>query len=558
MVASQADRKAQLAQFGLTAFRPGQERIIRDVLDGRDVLGVLPTGTGKSLTYQLAAQLLPGTTVVVSPLIALMKDQADSLAAHGVEASVVNSAQTEAESASELAEVQRAESKLLYVTPERLENEAFLDQLRRMDISLFVVDEAHCISEWGHDFRPAYLRLGSIAEQLGRPTLLALTATASPWVREDIVQRLGMRQPDIVVRGFDRPNLFFEVRRVEEEPEDRRVLEQLFAGGGDAYPPAVREQIAWAMEGSGIVYTATTKAAAETVDWLREWGVAADYYHGQRKKADRVRVQEAFMDGALRVIVATNAFGMGVDKPDVRFVIHRDIPASLEAYYQEAGRAGRDGAFALCSIIYRPKDLGRAAFRSGTSSLTRAEVERLHAALVARRTATLQELQERAGLSKTHLVRLITILSRQGLVREEEGRLELAVADFDPRRVSLESEESRRALQRSRVEMMRGYAETRECRRRYILSYFGEEYEAARCDRCDNDLRAGTRAPSAPQPSETSAPFQPGERVEHPGLGAGVVQRVAGDAITVLFERAGYKTLRLDLIQQQGLLRPLA
>ena len=224
------------------------------------------------------------------------------------------------------------------------------------------MDEAHCISEWGHDFRPSYLALKAAAAALGQPVLLALTATATPWVRREIVERLGMRDPDVVVRGVDRPNLFLEVRRVEAEGDDRRVLRELIEGAPDRYPPEMAARIGQAMRGAGIVYTATTKGAEETAEWLAEWGIPADFYHGQRRKADRERVQEAFMGDRLRVIVATNAFGLGVDKPDVRFVVHRDVPGSLEAYYQEAGRAGRDGEFARCTVIYRPGDLGRAAF----------------------------------------------------------------------------------------------------------------------------------------------------------------------------------------------------
>jgi ATP-dependent DNA helicase RecQ len=201
-------------QFGFDAFRPGQERIIRDLLNGRDVLAVLPTGAGKSLVFQLAAQLLPGVTLVVSPLIALMKDQAESLEAHGVEAGVINSAHSTARSVAELEKVERADARLLYVTPERFADPAFMEELGHMPVSLLVVDEAHCVSEWGYDFRPAYLAVGGVAERLGRPTLLALTATATPWVRRDIIDRLGLRNPDLVVRSADRPNLFLEVRHV--------------------------------------------------------------------------------------------------------------------------------------------------------------------------------------------------------------------------------------------------------------------------------------------------------------------------------------------------------
>jgi ATP-dependent DNA helicase RecQ len=543
-------RKQLREQFGYDAFRPGQERILSAILDGRDVLGVLPTGSGKSLTFQLASQRLPGATIIVSPLIALMKDQVESAEANGMEASLVNSTQTDQQSQAAMAGVEAGESKLLYVTPERFENEAFMEELEGMDVSLFVVDEAHCISEWGHNFRPAYLTLGGVIERLGHPTLLALTATATPWVRDDIISHLGMRDPSIVVRGFDRPNLFFEVRRVEEEYEDRRVLEELFTGAANGYPDEIASQVTGAMQGSGIIYTATTAAAEETVEWLAEWGVDADFYHGQRRKADRERVQDAFMNGEVRVMVATNAFGMGVDKPDVRFVIHRDIPPSIESYYQEAGRAGRDGNFALCSMIYRTADLGRAAFMSGTGEVTRAEVEAAHDALAEQPEATLEKLQEATGLGKSHLVRLIMILEQDGIVREDDGQIEMVVDDFDPTDISLQREEARKAYERSRLDMMRGYAETQDCRRAYILNYFGEEYED-NCAMCDNDVLGRTPEPAA----AADSPFAIGDRVVHESLGEGTVQRLAGGKLTILFEDSGYRTLSLEAIEERGLLR---
>ncbi|MDQ3854855.1 MAG: RecQ family ATP-dependent DNA helicase [Chloroflexota bacterium] len=549
--------RSLLRRFGHTEFRPGQEQIIRALLDRWDVLAVLPTGAGKSLTYQLVSQLLPGVTVVVSPLLALMKDQVDSLEARGVDVSVVNSLQSESQSEDELREVEEAESKLLYVTPERFKNDEFMAEVHDVEVSLFVVDEAHCISEWGHDFRPAYLGLGGAAERLGRPPILALTATATPWVRKDIVERLGMKAPEVIVRGFDRPNLFYEVRRVEEESEDRRILERFFTGQDPGYREELNTRIVEALQGTGIIYTTTTKAAEETAGWLREWGVEADYYHGQRRKSDRESIQEAYMRDEVRVIVATNAFGMGVDKPDVRFVLHRDIPANLEAYYQEAGRAGRDGKFAYCSLIYRPADLGRAAALSGTGELTRTEVARAHDVLLDRPEIALEDLADCADLSRTSVERLFTILERDGIVEKHEGGLRLSKEDFDPDQVSLQQEESRKAYERTRLEMMRGYAEVRGCRREYVLNYFGEAYEAERCDMCDNDVRGSTEELLAEaQEQEVRAPYSLGDRVVHERLGTGTVQRIEGGKITVLFEESGYRTLALEVVQERGLLEP--
>jgi ATP-dependent DNA helicase RecQ len=543
-------------QFGHTTFRPGQERIIRDLMDGRDVLAVLPTGAGKSLVYELAAQYLPGVTIVVSPLLALMQDQAAQMEAVGVAVGMVNSLQSAGATDAALEKAEQGEEKLLYVTPERFENAEFMEQVQQMTVSLLVIDEAHCISQWGHSFRPAYLLLGDVALQLGRPTILALTATASPMVRQEIVDRLGMRRPDVVVQGVDRPNLFLEVRRVDDEREDRGLLEELLTGDGGRYPAALGDRLQQAMQGSGIIYTATTNAARETARWLKEWGIAADYYHGQRKKADRLRVQAAFMAGELRVIVATNAFGLGIDKPDVRFVVHRDIPANLDAYYQEAGRAGRDGEFARCLLIYRPAELGRAAFLAGSAHISRDDVVRARAGLRAAAGGTLRELEEATGLSKGILAGVLGMLKKDGIVAERRGRVRLLVPDFDVEQVALEDEEQRKAYERSRWEMMRGYAETDSCRRRYILTYFGDTYERQHCDACDNDiLHPPALAPDSAEATARDQPFAPQAHVAHAAFGPGTVQRVDGDTLTVLFDAVGYKTLSTALVQEQGLLK---
>ncbi|MBV9582475.1 MAG: ATP-dependent DNA helicase RecQ, partial [Chloroflexi bacterium] len=330
------------SRFGHADFRPGQEEVIRNLLARRDVLAVLPTGAGKSLAYQLTSQLLIGVTVVVSPLLALMHDQLNALAQLDIPAESLSSTQSDSDNESALERTTSGEAQLLYLTPERLENPEVVRRLRG-HVALLVVDEAHSISEWGHSFRPAYLNVRAAIEELGRPVVLALTATANAWVRRDIVQHLGMREPTVVVRETDRPNLFLEVIRVEDKRQDRAVLQQIFQG---ELAPELPDTLREAMRGSGIIYTATTRAAQQTAHWLREWGISADYYHGQRRKSDRERVQAAFMSGEVRVIAATNAFGLGVDKPDIRFVIHREIPPSVEEYYQEAGRAGRDDQLA--------------------------------------------------------------------------------------------------------------------------------------------------------------------------------------------------------------------
>ncbi|HEV7663236.1 MAG TPA: RecQ family ATP-dependent DNA helicase [Chloroflexota bacterium] len=543
MVAEFELRRVLVERFGHDDFRDGQERVIRALLDGRDALTILPTGGGKSLVYQLTAQFLPGVTVVVSPLLALMRDQVEGLESRGIHVAFVNSTQSESEIAQALDAVREGSTKLLYVTPERFEDTAFMAQVSTMSVSLFVVDEAHSISEWGHSFRPAYLTLPAAIATLRRPTILALTATATPWVRRDIVERLGLREPLVMVRGTDRPNLFLEVIRVEEESQDRRILQQLLTDDDDPR-----------MRGSGIVYTATTRAAQDTAGWLSDWGIPADYYHGQRRKSDRERVQDAFRSGEVRVIAATNAFGMGVDKADVRFVIHRDIPPSLEEYYQQAGRAGRDGESARCTLIYRPGDLGRAAFLAGGGQLTRDEVLQAHGGLLklTSGSATMTELQTVTGLGRADLARLVDILREQGIAEQRRNKIRLLVADFDPYAIPLDGEAHRRAYERSRLDMMRAYAELRECRRRYVLNYFGEEPDWRRCERCDVDL---ARPPTATPDSEPRGPFAIDDRVVHRTLGAGVIQRVTVDSLTVLFEAAGYKTLDAAIVQEQGLLQ---
>lgn len=545
-----------LRRFGFDAFRPGQQEVIEALLKERDVLAVLPTGSGKSLTYELTAQLLPGITVVVSPLIALMQDQIDSLQRRGIPVSLVNSALRVTELRSELERVESGAAKIVYVTPERFEDDEFVNWLSDRVVSLFAVDEAHSISEWGHDFRPAYLNLGGAIERLGRPTTLALTATATPWVRDEISERLRLRDALAVVRGVDRPNLFLEVLRVEEECEDREVLQRLLAGETQDYDEGLNERLDALMEGSGIIYARTTRAAEETVRWLRGWGISADYYHGKRAATERAEVQERFMAGEIRVICATNAFGLGVDKPDVRFVIHRDVPASLEAYYQEAGRAGRDGDLARCTLIYRPADLSKAAFLAASAHITPEKVRAVRRALTQQGPATLEELAEATKLSELALADVLASMQREGVVREARGRLEMSRPRFNAVAFAQGAEARRAAYEQSRVEMMRRYAEQLDCRRVYILNYFGEVPGFDHCDCCDNDCRAGDESWVRVQPEErVEVPFAVGARVVHGQWGEGVVQRIERDALTVLFQEAGYKTLASELVVESNLLR---
>ncbi len=333
-----------LGRFGLTQFRPGQREIIEAVLAGRPTIAVLPTGAGKSLCYQLPAVALEGLAVIVSPLISLMKDQVDALTARGIPAAFINSSIGADERSERLRAAVRGELRLLYVAPERFRAPGFADVLARAQPALFAVDEAHCMVEWGHDFRPDYARLGDVRARLGAPRLVALTATATPDVRQEIGAQLGMNEPAVFVRGFDRTNLRLSVVPVQGGDDKLRHVLHLLD------EPEARGKPA-------IVYAATRKKAAEVAAALREAGVTARAYHAGLADDERAAVQEAWMRDDVRVVVATNAFGMGVDKRDVRLVVHHELPGSAEAYYQEAGRAGRDGAPARCVLLFNHADV---------------------------------------------------------------------------------------------------------------------------------------------------------------------------------------------------------
>jgi ATP-dependent DNA helicase RecQ len=326
--------------FGFTDFREGQADVIETVLTGQDAVVVMPTGGGKSLCYQLPAMILDGVTMVVSPLIALMKDQVDQLSSRGIPSTFINSSISFREINERLSGVRMGRYRLLYVAPERFRSESFTRAIAEVKIRLFAVDEAHCISHWGHDFRPDYLRLKQAVELLGRPQVIALTATATPQVRADIVAQLGLMESKVFVAGFDRPNLALRVVHTKTEKDKLTILKRLITDS----------------TGSGIVYTSTRKAAEQVASRLQMSGLRADVYHGGMEESERTRAQDRFMSGHSQAIVATNAFGMGIDKSDIRFVAHFHIPGSVEAYYQEVGRAGRDSLPAECVMLFNYAD----------------------------------------------------------------------------------------------------------------------------------------------------------------------------------------------------------
>ncbi len=341
MATIQEALRALHKHFGFESFRAGQEEVIRAVLEGHDTIVVMPTGGGKSLCYQLPALMNEKATVVVSPLIALMKDQVDALHARNLPATFINSSIPFEEQKARINGVRQGLYKLVYVAPERFRSQHFVETLREANISLFAVDEAHCVSQWGHDFRPDYLRLKQTVEAIGRPQIIALTATATPDVRSDISEQLGLRAPHAFVSGFDRPNLSIKIVHTQKERE--KILH-------------TKALAARYTNGSGIIYTSTRKAVEQVATRLHEAGLNVVAYHAGMEDAARARAQDAFMSGQAQMIVATNAFGMGIDKPDIRFVTHYQMPGSMEAYYQEIGRAGRDGLPSTCALLFNYAD----------------------------------------------------------------------------------------------------------------------------------------------------------------------------------------------------------
>lgn len=413
MTAHQAALEALTRYFGYDSFRPGQQGIVEALLAGRDVLGVMPTGAGKSVCYQIPAALSPGATLVISPLISLMRDQVDALNDLGLPAAFINTTQTPDEQAMVFAQAAAGQIKLLYVAPERLETGRFRDFAARTPISLIAVDEAHCVSQWGQDFRSSYLGIGDfIAGLPQRPPVGAFTATATERVRRDIVGLLGLRNPAVTVTGFDRPNLYFDVVKLETK-----------------YKAAwVARYVADHTDESGIVYCATRKTTEALADTLNQMGHPAVAYHGGMSPDAREAAQRNFITDKVPVVVATNAFGMGIDKSNVRYVIHHNLPESIEAYYQEAGRAGRDGEPSRCTLLWNESD----------------------------------------------------IVTRRRLLDN----------DYENERLTPEEQEIVRQSKRRLLDGMVGYCRTTDCLHRYMTRYFGQELSSNAGSTAGEDIAA--------------------------------------------------------------------
>ncbi len=535
--------------FGVERLRDGQQQVIDSVLDGKDTLAIMPTGSGKSLCYQIPARMLEGTTVVVSPLISLMKDQLEKLESMGIRAAQVNSSLNREEEEAALEGIRSTFHEIVFCTPERLSNPAFLAVLRQVKIALVVIDEAHCISHWGHDFRPAYLEMAASIDALGKPPVLALTATATDDVVADIGKQLGRSRMHVVNTGIYRPNLHYSVVQVTNNDE--------------RYARA--RELVQQTQGVGIVYAATVKAAEEMLDILASAGESVTIYHGKLAANERKANQDLFMDGDKRVMVATNAFGMGIDKPDTRFVIHLQLPANLEAYYQESGRAGRDGADADCTLLYFQDDKRLQQFflvKHYPSANDLKMIYEVVRGLAADGKPTSSAIEEAIDDLASSKLKVCLKLLKDGKLLRQNRKLEYNVTSAEPRAALFDELAAQYAQKQERdreaLEQMVSYAVSGFCRWKVLLDYFNDEVEGfEKCCQCDNCKNPPVVAEieikddefdHASKESDTAPVFEPGAQVRVPKFDVGTVMSVAADQVTIEFPDRSTRTFLADFV----------
>ncbi len=529
--------------LGFDELRPAQVQALKAVLAGHDTLTVMPTGSGKSAIYQLAAISGAGPAVVISPLLALQRDQVEALEAKRPGTAAAWNSTISASARREIDRRWRqGELDLLYLAPESIESTG--DMLTKHPPKLAVVDEAHCVLEWGHDFRPEYLNLPVHFDSWRCPPVLALTATASPPARDAIAELLDLWDPDVFVAGFNRPEIHLAVERFRDATEKRAALLN------------EATHLSKTSGGAGIVYCATREGTEDVASALAARGVKTAVYHGGLGRTERARVQDAFDTNEIDLIAATLAFGLGVDKPDVRFVLHLDPPASLDAYYQEAGRAGRDGQPAEAKLFWCPDDLVLQRFMGGGMTLESETLERVVTALAAVGEPVAPHLvQQDLGLTDARASAVLRRLEEVGAVEIFENGWVMAIRGVDTRAAVVEALKLQgryRRYVRSRLDMLKAYAEGSGCRRAFLLGYFGEAHDApcGNCDLCDQLGHTG---------AETDAqvfPFRVGYRVEHDLYGPGEITGIDDEKVTLRFEREGYMQLALDHVLENQLLRP--